>query len=189
MSEFGPDGFFGPPPSGELGNPELQLPVDLQQPMREHLEDLRRRYLADGWGQRVGFGQRPAVVVVDLALWWTKPGTQMGSNLDPVVAATHQVLQAARAADVPIFYSTSEFDPPQLPTLGGNRKIRSPLGPGDAGVMEIVARLVRAVPAAPAPTAREAVHKAARFLFRRHRPALHAQHAGGGHPDRHRRQH
>ncbi len=143
MSEFGPDGFFGPMPEGELGNPDLQLPPDLQQPMRDHLENLRRRYLSDGWGQRVGFGSRPAVVVVDLALWWTQPGTQMGSNLDPVVEATGCVLQAARMAGVPIFYSTSEFDPPQLPAISGNRKIKSPLGPGDAGVMEIDPRLER----------------------------------------------
>jgi hypothetical protein len=122
MSELlsGAESFFGVADT-RLGTPELQLPQHLQEPMREHLEDLHKRYLADGWGLRTGFGKRPAVVVVDLALFWTKPGSQMGSNLDPVVEATRSILDAARTAAVPIFFSTSELDPHQLPGLDNKR--------------------------------------------------------------------
>ena len=69
------------------------------------------------WARRVGFGDRPAVVVVHLALNWTRPGTQMGSNIDPVVEATCSILRAARRAQIPIFFSTCDFDPDELPGL------------------------------------------------------------------------
>ena len=134
--------FFGPPPEELLGTPELQLPAKLQEPVRQHLEELRRRYLADNWANPVGFGQRPAVVVVDLALRWTKPGSQMGTRLDPVVDATCRILDSARAVEIPIFFSTSEFDPEQLPRLH-SAKVKSDLGPDDGRLLELDPRLGR----------------------------------------------
>ena len=84
-----------------VGAPDLRLPAALRGPLQEHLEYLRQRYLKRGWGKRVGFGAQPALVVVDLALGWTREGGPMGSNLDPVVAAACQVLKAARTAVFP----------------------------------------------------------------------------------------
>jgi maleamate amidohydrolase len=78
--------------------------------MIDHLEQLRERYMEMNWCQRAGWGERPAVVVVDLALYWTKP-SPMGSNVDSVVEASLEVLEAARAAELPIFFSTWDFDP------------------------------------------------------------------------------
>ena len=58
--------------------------------------------------------------MVDLALYWTKP-SPMGSNVDSVVEASLEVIEAARGAGLPIFFSTWDFDPdvrshPALPT-------------------------------------------------------------------------
>ena len=60
------------------------------------MRSLREAYVRRGWAGRVGFGARPALVVIDLAAYWLDPQRQIGSNLDVVVDATCQVLHAAR---------------------------------------------------------------------------------------------
>ena len=109
------ESFFGS--DVEFGTQELQLPAELLEPVRQHLEQLRERYVAMKWAQRVGFGKRPALIVIDLALNWTKPGSQMGSHVDPIVEATCRVLASAREAGIPIFFSSYDFDPHELPPL------------------------------------------------------------------------
>ena len=59
-----------PPP---FGSENLRLPDELRVPLKEHLAYLREQYSKLKWGARVGFGQRPAVIVIDLALNWTQP--------------------------------------------------------------------------------------------------------------------
>jgi nicotinamidase-related amidase len=68
------------------------------------------------WGGRVGFGAKPAVVVIDLARYWLDPQQQLGSQLDSVVEAACTVLKAARAARVPILFTTFAYDPAEHPT-------------------------------------------------------------------------
>ena len=102
------ESFFGS--ARGLGAPDLRLPDPLREPLREHLEALRAKYVERSWAKHVGFGQRPAVLVIDLALFWTRSDTQMGHDLDTVVEATRAVLDAARGADVPIFFTTLDFD-------------------------------------------------------------------------------
>lgn len=95
-----------------FGSEKFRLPDELRGPLHEHLEYLRAQYRDIAWGARVGFGKRPAVVVVDLAIMWTRPDSfPMGSDLDSVVKATRRVLDAARAIDAPIFFTTKDWDP------------------------------------------------------------------------------
>jgi nicotinamidase-related amidase len=98
-----------------LGSPDLRLPDDLRGPLLAHLNDLRENYLRRGWGGRVGCGRRPALVVIDLARFWLDARQQIGSNLDTVVEAACLVLKAARAAGVPIFFTTYAHDPASPP--------------------------------------------------------------------------
>ena len=88
-----------------FGSPELRLPDDLRGPLKAHMENLRNRYVEMGWAGRGGFGSKPALIVIDLALWWTKPDKPpMGSHIDPIVESTCVLLKAARAAGIPIFF-------------------------------------------------------------------------------------
>lgn len=124
------------------GSEDLRLPDTLRGPLLEHLNDLRERYRQRGWGGRVGFGQRPAVVVIDLACFWLDPGQQIGSGLDPVVQAACSVLQAARAAQVPIFFTTFAHDACH-PRTPHDQKLHLEL-PADAGrLFELDPRLER----------------------------------------------
>jgi nicotinamidase-related amidase len=98
------------------GSADLALTPELRAALRDHLALLRVGYEARGWGRRSGPGARPAVVVVDLALGWTDSRHELlGSDLDSVVAASRRVLDAARAAGVPVFFTTmirGADDPP-----------------------------------------------------------------------------
>ena len=46
---------------------------------------LRRQYDAAGFGGRVGWGSRPALLVIDMAGAWTSPSEQLGSDLSGVM--------------------------------------------------------------------------------------------------------
>ena len=103
-----------PPP---FGSPELRLPDELRAPLKKHLADLRERYRKLKWAGRTGFGKRPALVIIDLALKWTKPASYpLGSNIDSIVDATREVLDAARVAEIPVFFTTYDFDPAEPPS-------------------------------------------------------------------------
>jgi len=126
------------------GAPDLRLPDDLRQPVLQHLADLRQRYRARDWGNPLGFGQQPALVVVDLALAWTTDRGPMGSNLDAVVEATCQVLVASRQAGIPVFFTTSASDPADPPSPGrGRLPSDSPKTPPDVDLSELDPRLQR----------------------------------------------
>ena len=61
---------------------------------------------------RFGFGQRPAVVVVDFAYGWTDDAYAGGSRrLDQPVENTRKLLTAARTAKIPVIYTTSPYRP------------------------------------------------------------------------------
>lgn len=62
--------------------------------------------------ERFGFGQTPAIVVVDFAYGWTDAAYAGGSaRLDEPVKQTAKLLAAGRAAKVPIIYTTSPYRP------------------------------------------------------------------------------
>ena len=125
-----------------FGSDDLRLPADLRPMLKSHLETLRRNYLARGWGARVGFGRRPALVVIDLAVNWTAPDRQIGCNLDSVIAATRQVLEAARQAAIPVYFTTLAYDPADPPSPQ-NRKLVLRISPGDEHLFELDRRLER----------------------------------------------
>lgn len=128
-----------PPP---FGSTDLRLPDELRGPLMQHLETLRERYLSRNWAGRVGFGRKPAVVVIDLARYWTTPKEQIGANLDSVIQSTCRVLTAARAVNVPIFFTTFAFDPADPPSPQ-NRKLCMSLKEGDEHQFELDPRLER----------------------------------------------
>jgi nicotinamidase-related amidase len=125
-----------------FGSSDLSLPDELRTPLKQHLRDLKQRYLERGWGEPVGFGQRPALVVIDLARYWTEPQHQIGSQLDSVVEATCRVLTAARSAGIPIFFTSFAYDPADPPSPQ-NKKLKMRITPDDVELFELDRRLER----------------------------------------------
>ena len=50
---------------------------------REDEEFFRQR----GFGQKIGFGERPALIVIDMIKAFTNPDMPLGANLEPQLAA------------------------------------------------------------------------------------------------------
>lgn len=59
----------------------------------------------------VGFGESPAVVVVDLQRAFTDPSCPLGADLDETVEATAGLLAVAREAGTPVFFSRCVYRP------------------------------------------------------------------------------
>lgn len=73
--------------------------------------DLQSFYEAAGFAGRVGWGERPAILVIDMAGAWADPDEQIGSDLSSVSDAIVELLDAGRRADLPIIFTTMAWDP------------------------------------------------------------------------------
>jgi maleamate amidohydrolase len=71
-----------------------------------------------GFGQKLGFGERPALLVVDMAKAFTNPAMTLGSNLDSQIAAIQVLLGAAHDRDVPVVFSTVSYEDENLKDAG-----------------------------------------------------------------------
>ena len=63
-----------------------------------------------GFHGRAGFGTRPALVVVDVNVGFTHPESPLVCDLDGVVQAIARLLDAFRAADSPVVFTTVCYD-------------------------------------------------------------------------------
>ncbi|SFL31356.1 N-carbamoylsarcosine amidohydrolase [Geodermatophilus ruber] len=71
---------------------------------------LRAEFRDKGFGRRVGFGQRPALLVVDLITGFTDLRSPLAGQLEPQLEATNALLAPARAAGIPVIFSTVAYD-------------------------------------------------------------------------------
>jgi len=62
---------------------------------------------------RVGFGERPAILVIDMAKAWTDPSSPMGTDMTECVTNIRKILDVARMTKpkIPIYFSIMEYDP------------------------------------------------------------------------------
>jgi nicotinamidase-related amidase len=63
----------------------------------------------EGFHGRAGFGRRPALLVVDVNVGFTDPGSPLVCDLDDVVATIGRLLQEARRAALPVVYTTVSY--------------------------------------------------------------------------------
>ena len=62
-------------------------------------------------GNRVGFGEKPAIVVIDMTKAFTDESYKVGCNQDSNVAAIAELLAAARRRNVPVYYTQIAYLP------------------------------------------------------------------------------
>jgi nicotinamidase-related amidase len=84
-----------------------------------------------GFGQRLGFGARPALIVIDLIAAFTNPEL-LGAPLEDVIESTRRILAGARRAAVPVMYTTIAYDEEDIASTGvwlrkakGSRTLRA----------------------------------------------------------------
>lgn len=73
--------------------------------------ELAKFYEAAGFRGRVGWGERPAILVIDMAGAWTNPDEQIGSDLSEVEDNIVKILAEGRRAGLPIIFTTMAWDP------------------------------------------------------------------------------
>ena len=94
-------------------------------------------FMQRGFGQKLGFGQRPALLIVDMAKAFTNPAMTLGSNLDSQIEAIQALLRAAHDRDVPVIFSTVSYEDENLKdagVFGMKQKGSSTLRAGTEGV-------------------------------------------------------
>ncbi len=72
--------------------------------------EIKSAYGAEEFGERVGMGQRPALIVVDLINAFTDPETGLGADVESVLERTAELLAAFRERDLPRYFTTVAFE-------------------------------------------------------------------------------
>jgi maleamate amidohydrolase len=75
-------------------------------------------FRARGFGQTIGFGERPALLIVDLVKAFTDAERPLGANLDAQVAASNRLIDAAHGRDIPVIFSSVSYSDPNLKDAG-----------------------------------------------------------------------
>jgi maleamate amidohydrolase len=81
----------------------------------------RRVYERAGWGRRVGFGERAAVIVIDMCRYFTEPEYPYACAATgrPAAVAIRDLLMTARAAGLPVIYTTQGDERPYMAATAG----------------------------------------------------------------------
>jgi maleamate amidohydrolase len=71
-----------------------------------------------GFGLKIGFGERPALLVIDMLKAFTNPDMMLGANLDAQIAAITPLLDIAHARAIPVIFSTVIYHEADLKDAG-----------------------------------------------------------------------
>jgi len=69
-------------------------------------EDVQKIYSKAQLGNRVGFGEMPAVIVVDFCKGFSDPKYPLGGDFSKEIAATKQLIDIARSKGMPVVFTT-----------------------------------------------------------------------------------
>ena len=81
-------------------------------------QDMERFFRQRGFGRTIGFGVKPAVLVIDLIRAFTNPDLPLGAPLGDQLRETARILAAARMAGAPIFYTSVAYEDADLADAG-----------------------------------------------------------------------
>jgi nicotinamidase-related amidase len=86
-----------------------------EQASRSDDEDFFRQR---GFGLKIGFGQRPALLVIDMLKAFTNPQMMLGADLDRQVEAIGPLLDVAHERGIPVIFSTVMYSDADLKDAG-----------------------------------------------------------------------
>jgi maleamate amidohydrolase len=82
-------------------------------------DDKHAIYKRSGLGHRIGYGKRPALLVIDMQIGFTAPEkSPLAGNLDRQVAAINRLISSARKSGTPVVFTVVGYDP-QVPGEAG----------------------------------------------------------------------
>ena len=71
-----------------------------------------------GFGLKIGFGERPALLVIDMLKAFTDPQMMLGANLDNEIEAIKPLIAVAHERDIPVIFSTVIYNDVDLKDAG-----------------------------------------------------------------------
>jgi nicotinamidase-related amidase len=74
------------------------------------IEETEQLYEEREFGEMVGLGEQPVLLVVDLIKAFTDPDSNLGSDVEDVLDRTEALLAAFREYDLPRYYTTVAFE-------------------------------------------------------------------------------
>jgi len=74
------------------------------------IDETEAMYADSDLGGEVGVGDRPALLVIDLINAFTDPETDLGSDVEGVLARTERLLGAFRERDLPRYFTTVAYE-------------------------------------------------------------------------------
>jgi nicotinamidase-related amidase len=81
---------------------------------KEDEEFFRQR----GFGIKIGFGERPALIIIDMLKGFTDPAMPLGAKLDDEIEAQMPLLEVAHARDIPVIFSTVMYEEADIKDAG-----------------------------------------------------------------------
>jgi len=75
----------------------------------EYFKQAREFYASKGIGQKIGFGEKAAVVVVDFQTGFTNIKSPLATDYSEQLRATRKLLDRAREKSVPIYYTITSY--------------------------------------------------------------------------------
>ncbi len=87
---------------------------DLMSMLEQAFDESTKLYQERGFQRRVGFGKKPALVSVDLANAWTRPGNPFTCDQEKmdneIIPGMQRLLEAFRAANLPVIHVTTAYE-------------------------------------------------------------------------------
>jgi len=71
-----------------------------------------------GFGVKIGFGERPALLIIDMLKGFTDASMPLGANLDDQLAAQKALLDVAHERNIPVIFSTVIYDEADMKDAG-----------------------------------------------------------------------
>lgn len=71
-----------------------------------------------GFGLKIGFGARPALIVIDMINAFTDADMPLGANLDRQIEAIKPLIEVAHARNVPVIFSTVMYEDAEFRDAG-----------------------------------------------------------------------
>ncbi|MBP7334820.1 isochorismatase family protein [Niveispirillum sp.] len=73
--------------------------------------DLNADYAQAGFGNRLGWGKRPALLIIDFVNAYLDPACPLYAGVEKALAGAVTLLSAARAAGIPVFHTNVAYTP------------------------------------------------------------------------------
>ena len=78
--------------------------------VRRTLEEEKKFFASRGFGGRIGFGDRAALIVIDYMNAFTDASMPFGSNLDKEIEQTNRLIDVAHERNIQVIYSVVWYD-------------------------------------------------------------------------------